>query len=132
MKNYKVTVNGTTYEVGVEEAGGTSEVKSVAAVPVAVAAPKVAPVVKPAPAPKQAAPAAPAGEAETILAPLPGVVLEVKVKPGDAVKANQELVMFEAMKMENEIVATRAGTVKEVFVKKGDMLDSGTPVVSIA
>ena len=138
MKNYKVTVNGTTYEVDVEEVGGAPEVKAIAA---AAPAPKAAPVAaapqpKVAPPAPKAAPAAPAaasgGAAETVAAPLPGVVLDVKVKAGDAVKANQVLIIFEAMKMENEIVAERAGTVKEVLVAKGDMLDSGTPVVTIA
>ena len=135
MKNYKVTVNGTTYEVDVEEVGGAAEVKSVQAVaPAPKAAPVVAapqPKVAPAAKPAAAAPAAPAGDVETVLAPLPGVVLEIKVKPGDVVTENQELLMFEAMKMENEIVATRAGTVKEILVAKGDQLDSGTPVVTI-
>ncbi|MCL2391821.1 MAG: biotin/lipoyl-binding protein [Oscillospiraceae bacterium] len=134
MKNYKVTVNGNTYEVDVEEVGGVAEVKSVqAAAPVqkATLAPKPAPVSKPAPAPAKKADA-PAGAAENVLAPLPGVVLSVNVKVGDKIKANQVLLIFEAMKMENEIVADRAGTIKEIFVTKGDMLDSGTPVVSIA
>ena len=134
MKNYKVTVNGNTYEVGVEEIGGAAEVKTVqVAAPAPKAAPPPAP--KPAPAPKAApapAPAAPAGAAEDVLAPLPGVVLSVNVNVGDAVKANQVLLVFEAMKMENEIVATRAGTVKAVHVAKGDMLESGKPVVTIA
>ncbi|MCL2365749.1 MAG: biotin/lipoyl-binding protein [Oscillospiraceae bacterium] len=129
MKNYKVTVNGNTYEVDVEEVGGAPVVAAVqAAAPVQRSAP-VAP--KPAaPAPK--AEATSAGGAESVLAPLPGTVLSVSVKAGDQVKANQVLLIFEAMKMENEIVATRAGTIKEVFVAKGDMLESGKPVVSIA
>ena len=135
MKNYKVTVNGTTYEVGVEEVGGAAEVKSVqVAAPVQAAAVVAPPAPKPAPKPaaKTETAKAPAGDAEVVAAPLPGVVLDVKVKAGDAVKANQVLLIFEAMKMENEIVAERAGTIKEVFVAKGDMLDSGMPVVSIA
>jgi len=134
MKNYKVTVNGNTYEVDVEEVGGAPVV---AAVQVVAPTPRPAPVAPKPPAPKaapaaEAKPAASAGGAENVLAPLPGTVLSVSVKAGDTVKANQVLLIFEAMKMENEIVATRAGTVKEVFVAKGDMLESGKPVVSIA
>jgi len=134
MKNYKVTVNGNTYEVDVEEVGGAPVVTAVAAAapaprPVPAAPKPVAPAPKaPAPETKAAAP----GGAENVLAPLPGTVLSVSVKAGDQVKANQVILIFEAMKMENEIVATRAGTIKEVFVTKGDMLESGKPVVSIA
>lgn len=134
MKNYKVTVNGTTYEVDVEEIGGAPAVQEVKMVaPAAAVKPTPAPKPAPAPAPKKEAVAAPAGGAvEQVLAPLPGVVLSVNVKPGEQVKVNQVLLIFEAMKMENEIVASRAGTVKEVFVVKGDMLESGKPVVSLA
>jgi len=134
MRNYKVTVNGTTYEVGVEEVGGAAEVKSIQTVASAPVQ-KVTPAAKTAPAPKPAAPAAaktPSGNAENVLAPLPGMVLDIKVKPGDTVKAEQVILIFEAMKMENEIVAPCAGTVKEVFVAKGDILDNDMPVVSIA
>ena len=121
MKNYKVTVNGNTYEVGVEEVGGAPEVKTVApAAPVPDAAPK--------------APAAPviAAGAEEIVAPLPGTVISVNVAVGDQVKAGQILIIFEAMKMENELVAPRAGTVTKVHVAKGDALESGKAVITIA
>ena len=122
MKNYKVTVNGNTYEVGVEELGGAPEVVTIQA-----AAPE--------PAPAPAAPvqqAAPVAGAEDVLAPLPGTVISVNVSVGDKVAADQVLLIFEAMKMENEIVATRDGTVVKVFVAKGDALESGKPVISIA
>ena len=130
MKNYKITVNGNTYEVGVEEIGGAAEVKSVQA-----AAPAPAPAPKPAPAPA-AAPAAPApaaaGAAENVLAPLPGNVISINVSEGDQVKAGQVLLIFEAMKMENELVAPRAGTIAKILVAKGDVLESGKPVITIA
>ena len=141
MKKYNITVNGNTYEVDVEEVGGAPEVKAVQAaapVPQAAPAPRPAPAPAPAPAPKAApAPAAkdaPAssGAGEDILAPLPGTVISVNVNVGDAVKANQVLLVFEAMKMENEIVASRAGTVTKVYVAKGDSLDSGKPVIAIS
>jgi glutaconyl-CoA decarboxylase len=133
MKNYKITVNGNTYEVGVEEVGGAPVVK---AAPVA-AAPKAAPAPAPKPAPAPAAaPAAPAAApasagAGDIFAPLPGSVLSVNVSEGDSVKSGQVLLVFEAMKMENEIVSPRDGTVKKVHVSKGTMLESGVPVITL-
>jgi len=129
MKSYKVTVNGNTYDVGVEEIGGAPEVKTIQA---AAPAPKAAPA--PAPAPKAAAapaPAAASGGASDVLAPMPGTVLSVNVAEGDQVKAGQLLLIFEAMKMENELFAPNAGTVKKVFVAKGSALEAGMPVVSI-
>ena len=133
MRNYKITVNGKTYEVGVEEVGGAQEVRYVQ--PVAPPAPApVAPPPMSAPSapPVPAAAPAPASTGENVLAPLPGTVISVSVKPGDTVKLNQVLLIFEAMKMENEIVASRDGTVVEVYVAKGDVLESGKPVVSLA
>ena len=132
MKNYKITVNGTTYEVGVEEVGGAAEVKSVqVAAPAPAPKPAPAPAPKPAPAPAPKA-AAPKGDAEDILAPLPGTIISVNVSEGDAVKSGQVLLIFEAMKMENELVAPRDGTVAKIHVSKGDVLESGKPVVTIA
>ena len=143
MKNYKITVNGNTYEVGVEEIGGAAEVKSVQAVapapkpapkPAPAPAPKAAPAPAPAPkpAPAPAPKAAPKGDAEDIMAPLPGTVISVNVSEGEQVKAGQILIIFEAMKMENELVAPRAGTVTKIHVAKGDVMESGVAVVSIA
>jgi len=140
MKKYKITVNGNAYEVDVEEIGGAPEVKAVqAAAPAPKPAPAPAPKPAPAPAPKPApapaakdAPAPSGGAAEDVLAPLPGTVISVNVKVGDAVKANQVLLIFEAMKMENEIIASRDGTVAKVYVAKGDSLESGKPVISIS
>ena len=148
MTNYKITVNGNTYDVGVEEVGGDPEVKTVSlaeATSKAAPAPKAAPQ-KSSPASKQAAapstaakqPSAskaapvPSGPAEDVLAPLPGTVISVNVSEGDRVKANQVLLIFEAMKMENEIVASRAGIVTKIHVAKGDVLESGKAVVSLA
>ena len=119
MKRYTVTVNGTPYDVVVDEAGA-------GAAPVAAAAPAA-----PAAAPAAAAPAAPAAPAAgaagsiTVSAPMPGNVLEVKVAAGQAVKSGQVLVILEAMKMENEIVAPQDGTVATVSVAKGDVVNVG-------
>jgi len=132
MKNYKVTVNGNTYEVGVEEVGGAPEVRNVAAAPPAA---RPAPGAAPAPAPRAtpAPPKAPRSTAaEDIVAPLPGTVIAVKVAVGDQVTAGQVLLVFEAMKMENELVSPRDGTVTEIFVAKGDVLESSKTVMSLA
>lgn len=121
-KLFDVTVNGATYEVEAESA------------------PAPAPVVQSAPAAVQAAPAtaAPAakpaasGAGEKVASPLPGVIIEVSVKEGQAVKAGQKVAVLEAMKMENEIPAPKDGTVTEIHVHKGDSLQEGDPVVTIA
>ena len=113
MKYYNITVNGVAYSVSVEEtAAGAAPV----AAPAAPAAPK-APAA-PAAAPKAAAPAGAAG-AVTVKAPMPGNILDVKVAAGASVKAGDVLVILEAMKMENEIVAPQDGTVASVNVNKG-------------
>ena len=125
MKYYNITVNGVAYSVSVEEtAAGAAPV----AAPAAPAAPK-APAA-PAAAPKAAAPAGAAG-AVTVKAPMPGNILDVKVKAGASVKAGDVLVILEAMKMENEIVAPQDGTVASINVNKGDTVNSGDVLVSM-
>lgn len=125
MKNYTITVNGTPYNVTVEE--GTSSAAPVASTP----AP--APVVAPAPqaAPKAASAPAAAGSVK-VDAPMPGNILDVKVSNGTAVKAGQVLVILEAMKMENEIVAPQDGTVASINVNKGDTVEAGQTIVTLA
>ena len=120
MKNYRITVNGKTYEVSVEETG--------AAAPAAVSAP--APASTPAPAPAPAAPAAPAG-AEKVTSPMPGTVLAVKVAVGQSVKKGETVVLLEAMKMENEIPAPRDGVVASVAVNKGSSVQAGDLLISL-
>jgi len=139
MTNYRITVNGNTYDVGVEEIGGDPGARAVsyAAAP-PVAAPVAAPVpgasAGPVPAVQASSRAAaiPSGPTEDVHAPLPGTVISVNVSEGDRVNTNQVLLIFEAMKMENEIVASRAGTVTKVHVAKGDVLESGKVVISLA
>ena len=118
MKNLIVTVNGVAYNVTVEEGTGTAA----ASAPVAAA-----PAATPAPAAAPAAPAVPAGAAGsvTVTAPMPGNILDVKVKAGDSVKAGDTLLILEAMKMENEISAPQDGTIASVNVRKGDVVNSG-------
>ena len=123
MKYYNITVNGVAYSVSVEEtAAGAAPVAAAPAAPKAPAAPAAAP--------KAAAPAGAAG-AVSVKAPMPGNILDVKVAAGASVKAGDVLVILEAMKMENEIVATQDGTVASVNVHKGDTVNSGDVLVSM-
>ena len=113
MKNYKVNVNGTEYKVSIEL---ISETEAAAPAP---AAPVAAP-----------AAAAPAG-GEKVNAPMPGTILSVNVKVGDAVKKGDVLVILEAMKMENEIMAPVDGTVTFVGVNQGATVESGSAICVI-
>lgn len=131
--NYVVTVNGEKYEVEVERVGGGSSSLS-RRPPERVSRPvQAAPAAQPVAAPQPAAPApAPAsGAAGSIVSPMPGTVLDVKVKEGDAVSVGQVVVILEAMKMETEIVSEVAGSVAAVRVKKGDAVDTDTVLVEV-
>lgn len=127
---YKVTLNGKTYEVEVEHGKAVLLDEYEALAPAPAAAPAAAAPVAAAPA----APAAPVNLAagETVTAPMPGNILRVDVAQGDTVKAGQILVILEAMKMENEIVAPKDGTVAQVVTSKGAVVDTGSPLVVIA
>ncbi len=135
MRTFNITVNGVSYQVEVEEIGGApvaaAPVVSAAPVaPVATPAPVAAPAApKPAPAPAAPKAAAPVAGGTKITAPMPGSILDVKVAPGQAVKKNDVLVVLEAMKMENEIVALADGTVAQVLVAKGASVNSGDVMV---
>ncbi len=124
MKNYRITVNGNVYDVTVEETGSAPSAP-VAAAPVAapVAAPKAAPA---------AAPATSAGAgAVKINAPMPGKVLAVKASVGQTVTAGQVIMILEAMKMENEIVAPQAGTIASIDVSEGAAVEAGNVLASL-
>ena len=125
MKKYNITVNGTTYEVFVEEAG------SVASAPVAPVAPVAAPAA--APAPKAAPAAAPAGAqgANKVIAPMPGTILDVKVSAGQSVKKGDVICVLEAMKMENDIPAPCDGVIASVNVQKGASVNANDVIASI-
>ena len=142
MRKFIVNVNGTSYEVEVEEIGGApaSRIPAPAAAfgarpvyqpaaPVAPVAPApaapAAPVAAPAPAPAPAAAVTASAGQESVESPMPGNILDIKVKPGDAVKAGDILLILEAMKMENEILAPRDGSVVAVNVVKGATVNSG-------
>ncbi len=129
MKQLKITVNGKAYDVTVEEMGGASA-------PVAAPTPTAAPVAAaPAPAATPAPAVAPApataGEGTPINAPMNGNILDVRVTPGQGVKTGDVLVILEAMKMENEIVAPADGIITAVMVNKGETVDTGKTLVTI-
>ncbi len=124
MKSYTITVNGTVYDVTVEEkAGGAA-----ASAPAAPAAP--APVAAPAPAPKAPAASGSAGSVE-ITAPMPGKILAVKANPGQSVKKGDVVLLLEAMKMENEVVAPQDGTIASINVNSGDMVEAGNVLATM-
>ena len=120
-KKYIVTVNGTSYEVVVEDADPNATYTK--APEPAQEAPKAAPA---------AAPAAAAGNGEKVTSPLPGTVLKVLAKQGAAVKSGDVLCIIEAMKMENEIMAPCDGTVSAVSVSEGASVNAGDPLFVIS
>lgn len=124
MKKYNITVNGTTYEVVVEEVGGAA---SAPAAPV-FSAPAAAPVAAPA-APKAQAPAN-AG-ATSVTAPMPGTILEIKVSQGQSVKKGDTVCVLEAMKMENDIPAPADGTVASINVQKGSSVNANDVIITL-
>lgn len=114
MEKYKVTVNGKVYDVVVEKVDSNY-------VPEAAAAP----------APAAPAPAAPSAGASVMNSPIQGTVLKVLVKPGQAVKRGEPVVVVEAMKLENDIVAEHDSVIDEIFVTERQVVDNGTPLVSL-
>ncbi|MCI9241602.1 biotin/lipoyl-containing protein [Oscillibacter sp.] len=107
MKKYRVTVNGTAYEIELEELTGAAPAPAAAA---------------PAPAPAAAAPAG----GEQVTSPMPGTILDVKVSQGASVKKGDVLMILEAMKMENEIMCPCDGKVASINAAKGAAVESGT------
>ncbi len=117
MKNYTITVNGNVYDVTVEENGGASA---------SAAAPKAAP--------RKAAPKAAAAGGQGAIkvnAPMPGKILSVKASNGQAVKKGDVLLILEAMKMENEVVAPQDGTVASIDVAAGDSVEAGAVLATL-
>lgn len=117
MKRFNITVNGKAYDVAVEEVSGG-------------AAPISAPAAAPAPVQAATVAAAPA-DGTAVNAPMPGTILEVKASVGDTVTEGQVLMVLEAMKMENDIVAPKAGKISAISVKKGDGVNSGDALAYI-
>ena len=130
-----VTVNGTDYKVELADAVPAPAQQAVRPAPqtVSTGAPAVTPQAT-APAPQAAqttTASAPQGKGEVVTAPLPGVILDIKVKVGDAVKAGQTVAVLEAMKMENEIESTASGTVTAVNAGTGDSVLEGAAIITI-
>lgn len=129
----RVVVNGEPYDVTIEnyaEVTGSSLPSQPASAPAATAAPTPAPA---SPSPVKAPPAAraPAAGGTRVLAPMPGVIMSVKVRVGDRVEVNQPVVTMDAMKMENNIAATASGEVTELLVAPGDQLNTGDVILII-
>lgn len=123
MKKFQITFKGQVYELDVEE---ISVSKSMAPKTASVSVPAAAPVAAPlsAPKPKAAPTVAPAG-AQTVLAPMPGKILAVNIKPGDAVKRGDVIFILEAMKMQNEIMANQDGQISSVSATVGQTVSTG-------
>lgn len=131
LRKFKISIDGKEYLVEMEEIGGVPQT------PVAAPAAPTAPVAEatptPAPAPaEQTAPttSTPAGS-DAMPSPMPGTILKILVNVGDTVQENQPLMILEAMKMENEIVAGKGGTVTGIHVQQGDMVNPGEPLITI-
>ena len=139
---YKVTLNKRVYEVEVEEGSAMLVDEYELAAPAAPAPVAAAPAAPAAPAPVAAAPAAAAPAAApaaaglaagtVVEAPMPGNVLKINVAQGQTVKEGDVLLVLEAMKMENEITATKSGTVAQIVTAKGAVVETGSPLVVIA
>lgn len=131
LRKFKIKVDGQEYQVEMEEIGAVTPAAPVA--PVASPAAPAAPAVEAAPAP--AAPAAPAAAtpagADAMPSPMPGNILRILVNVGDTVTENQPLMILEAMKMENEIVAAKAGVVAGIHVKEGQVVNPGDALITI-
>ncbi len=152
MKEYKFKINGTDYNVTVEDpeenvvnvvVNGNSHKVELEDMPMVAPAPVVRPrpvaaatpaVAAATPAAAASAPAAApvaAGDGKPLKTPLPGVVLEIYVNVGDTIKAGQKVLMLEAMKMENSIEADKDGVVKAIKVSKGDSVQEGDVLILI-
>ena len=121
MKNYRITVNGNEYDVAVEEVGASTS----------TSAPKAAPKV----APKKAAKAAPKASAGAgsvkVSSPMPGKILSVKKNVGDSVSKGDTILVLEAMKMENDIVAPEDGTIASIDVNEGASVEAGAVLATL-
>ena len=123
---YQLTLNGRIYTVEVELAEPMKADEFGAYQPAPIAAPVVAET-----APVAAPVAVVAGDGECVAAPMPGNILKVNIVSGQAVKEGDVLMILEAMKMENDIMAPKAGTVTQVLVEKGANVETGAPLVFI-
>lgn len=135
MKKFNITVSGKTYEVEVEEVGArqaeytNTPVQQAPKKQTVAETPKEQPAAKPAP---KSAPKVQSGDGQLIAAPMPGTILDIKVSEGQTVKSGQLLLILEAMKMENEIVAPKDGVISKIHTSKATTVNSGDPLITIA
>ena len=141
---YVATLNGKKYEIEIERVdaykpldrgvtvSAPAPIIASAPAPSAAPTPAPAPAAAPTPAPAPVAPAAPTAGGQVVEAPMPGKILDIKVKAGDAVGYGQVVIVMEAMKMETEIVAPGAGTVASVNVNVGDTVETGATLVTLS
>ena len=129
---YKVTLNNRTYEVEVEagQAMLIDEYEAYAPAPIAPAAPVAA--APAAAAPAATAPAVSVAAGEVVKSPMPGNILKINVSLGQKVNEGDALLILEAMKMENEVVAPKSGTIAQIIVSKGAVVETGAPLIVIA
>lgn len=129
---YKVTLNNRTYEVEVEagQAMLIDEYEAYAPAPIAPAAPVAA--APAAAAPAATAPAVSVAAGEVVKSPMPGNILKINVSLGQKVNEGDALLILEAMKMENEVVAPKSGTIAQIVVSKGAVVETGAPLIVIA
>lgn len=134
MKMFRVVVNGSEYKVGIEELAEEKSIQPTSQKPAAAPAPSPKPAQNP-PAP-QAAPTKPAADSSpaggAVTAPMPGTVLSIGVAPGDKVTKGQTLLILEAMKMENQIMAPTDGVIKEINVTQGVSVNAGDILVVLS
>ena len=128
LRKFKIKVDGQEYQVEMEEIGAVAPAAPVA--PVAAPAAPAAPAVEAAPAPAAPVASTPAG-ADAMPSPMPGTILRILVNVGDTVAENQPLMILEAMKMENEIVASKAGVVSGIHVANGQVVNPGDALITI-
>ena len=127
LRKFKISIDGKEYLVEMEEIGGVPQPAApVQSVVQEAPQPQAAPIVPETPA----APVTQAG-AEAMPSPMPGTILKLLVAVGDTVEENQPLMILEAMKMENEIVAGKSGTVTGIHVTQGEMVNPGDPLITI-
>ena len=130
LRKFKIKVDGQEYQVEMEEIGAVAPAAPVAPVAAPAPAAPAAPAVEAAPAPAAPVASTPAG-ADAMPSPMPGNILRVLVNVGDTVTENQPLMILEAMKMENEIVAAKAGVVAGIHVKEGQVVNPGDALITI-
>lgn len=123
MKNYTITVNGTPYNVTVEEGVSSAPAQAPASVAAAPAAAPAQPAANPAPAA--------ANGSVSIESPMPGTILDIKTSVGASVESGQVVCVLEAMKMENDIVAPQSGTIASISVNKGDSVEAGQVIITM-